>query len=112
DRGDHRRVRQRVGGDSHVGVAVGGGADAGVAVAVPGVVDFEAGGAGVPPEFPGHGVGGVAGLVGAVVGEVVDAVPLVQVGDVGGVDVPLHRLHPVAGGDGLGRRPLLRWQSL
>ena len=80
-----------------MGVAVGCGADAGVAVAVPGVIEFEAWGAVVSPEFPGHGVGGVAGLVGAVVGDVVDAVPLVQVGDVGGVDVAFHRLHPIAG---------------
>ena len=95
-----------------MGVAVGRGADARVAVAVPGVVDLEARGAVVPPELPRHRVGRVAGLVRAVVGDVVDAVPLVQVGDVRGVDVAFHRLHPVAVGDGLGGRPLLPWQSL
>jgi FtsX-like permease family len=97
DAGDHGMERHREGGDPHVGVAVGGGADAGVAVPVPGVVDLEPRSAVVPPELPGHGVGRVAGLIRAVVGDVVDAVPLVQVGDVGGVDVAFHRLHPVAG---------------
>ena len=61
-------------------VAVGRGPDAGVAVAVPGVVDLEPRGAVVPPELPRHRVGRVARLVRAVVGDVIDAVPLVQVG--------------------------------
>ena len=89
-----------------MGVAVGRGPDAGVPVPVPGLLEFEARGAVVPPELPGHRVGRVAGLVGAVVGDVIDPVELMQVGDVGGVEVALHRLHPVARGDLLGRHEL------
>ena len=93
----HRVERHHEGGDAHVGVAVRGGADARVAVPVPGVVQLEPRRAVVPPELPRHGVGRVSGLIRAVVGDVVDAAPLVQVGDVGRVDIAFHRLHPVAG---------------
>src|SRR6185437_6804459 len=90
DAGDQRAVRDDVRGDPHVGVAVRRGPDARVAVAVPLVVDFQPRRAVVPPELPRHGVGRVARLVRAVVRDVVDPVPLVQVGDVRGVDVPFH----------------------
>src|SRR3989304_7517835 len=69
DRGDDRGVGDAVGADPDVRVAVGRRADAGVAVAVPGVVDLQTRRAVGGPELAGHGVGRVAGA-GAAVGQV------------------------------------------
>jgi hypothetical protein len=93
---DDRRRGEDVGADPRVPVAVGRHPQPRVPEAVPGLVDLDERARVVPPELHRHEARRVAGLVGPVVGNVVDRVELVQVGDVRGVQVAVHRLDPVA----------------